>query len=104
MTADHAVAGIELVFHPEVAAAMRNELVDLLERARIEKQLHALAGCELSLRVLLLGSFLPTALFRAAVQICQVHGRWRQYITSGSFRRVPKRRPLDLARRGLRQL
>ncbi len=35
---DHAVAGNHLLLHPEVAAAMGDELVHFLERAGIEQQ------------------------------------------------------------------
>jgi len=44
--------------HAEVAAVLDDEGVDLVEGARIAKQLHAFAGGELSARVLLLETFL----------------------------------------------
>ena len=50
---DDAVAGDHLLVHAEVAAAMGDQLVDLLERAGIEQQLHALARGQLALLVLL---------------------------------------------------
>ena len=42
LAGDDAVAGNDLLLHPEVAAAVRDELVDLLEGARIEQQIDAL--------------------------------------------------------------
>ena len=45
---DHAVAGHHLLVHAEVGAAVRDQLVDLLERARVEQQLHALARRQLA--------------------------------------------------------
>ena len=46
--------GMICCFHPEVLAAMRDELVDLLEGAGIEQARHALARGQLALRVMLL--------------------------------------------------
>ncbi len=49
---DDAVAGDHLVLHPEVAAAVRDQLVELLEGAGVEQQFHPLAGRQLALLVL----------------------------------------------------
>ena len=45
---DDAVARDDLVVHAEIAAAVGDELVDLLERARVEQQLDALARGQLA--------------------------------------------------------
>ena len=50
---DDAVAGNDLRAHPEIGAAVRDQLVDLFERAGIEEPFHALARRELALLVLL---------------------------------------------------
>ena len=54
VAADHAVAGDDLLLHPEVLAAVGDELVHFLERARIEQARHALARGQLACVVLLL--------------------------------------------------
>ena len=69
MPGDDAVARDDLILHPEVAAAVRDELVDFLERAGIEQQLDPLAGGELAGRVLALDAGLAAAELRAALQI-----------------------------------
>ena len=69
MAGDDAVARDDLVLHPEVAAAVRDELVDFLERAGIEQQLDPLAGGQLAGRVLALDARLAAAELRAALQI-----------------------------------
>ena len=56
-----AVTGHHLTRHAEVAAAVRHELVDLLEAARVEQQVHPLARGQLSALTLL-----AEALFTAA--------------------------------------
>ncbi len=66
---DHPVAGHDLLLHPEVAAAVRDELVDLLERARIEQQLHPLARGELAGLVLALVARLAAAELRSALEV-----------------------------------
>ena len=58
---DDAVARDELLLHPEVAAAVRHQLVELLERARIEQQLDPLARRELAGLVLALLAILAAA-------------------------------------------
>ena len=50
VAADDAVAGDDLLLHPEVVAAMRDQLVDFFERAGIEQPRHALARGQLALR------------------------------------------------------
>ena len=44
---DDTIPGHDLVIHAEVAAAVGDELVDLLERRRVEQQFDALARGEL---------------------------------------------------------
>ena len=44
IAADDAVAGDNLLVHAEIPAAVGDELVELLERAFIEKELDALAS------------------------------------------------------------
>ena len=48
MAGDDAVAGDELLVHAEIAAAVGDQLVELLERAGIEQQLDPLAGGQLA--------------------------------------------------------
>ncbi len=48
MAGDHAVARDELVAHSEVAASVGDELVQLLEGARVEQPINPLAGGELA--------------------------------------------------------
>ena len=52
MAGDDAVARDDLVGHPEVEAAVRDELVDLFEGARVEQQVDALARRQLAGRAL----------------------------------------------------
>ena len=67
---DEAVAGNDLLIHAEIAAAMGDELVELLEGVLVEEQFDALAGAEFSFLVLagaalrasaLLGGFVAEA-------------------------------------------
>src|SRR5262249_55488884 len=55
---DHAVTGDLLLRHAEVGAAVRHELVDLDEAARVEEQLDALPRRQLSAPVLALDAVL----------------------------------------------
>ena len=66
---DDAVAGHEMLVHPEIAAAVGDELVDLLEGAGVEEQLHPLARRQLARRVLLLEPRRAAAQFRAAFEV-----------------------------------
>ena len=68
---DDAVAGHDLVFHAEVAAAVRDELVHLLEGARIEEAVDALARGELAGRVLAGEAGLAAALVGAALVVLE---------------------------------
>ncbi len=60
-----------MLFHAEIAAAVRDELVDFLEGAGVEQQLDALARGELSGVVLPLVSLGAAAQFGAALQISE---------------------------------
>ena len=63
MAGDDAVARDDLVVHPEIAAAVGDELVDLFEGAGIEQQLDPLAGGQLA------GGVLPLEALGAAAQL-----------------------------------
>ena len=82
MAGDDAVAGDHLLLHPEVAAAVGDQLVDLLERAGIEQQLDPLARGQLAGVVLLRQPFHAAAFFGAAFEITKsfdgVHARPRR--------------------------
>ena len=69
---DEAVAKDDLVFHAEVGAAVRNQLIGLFKGAFIEQEIDALTGRHLALFVLA-----STALFTAA--------RFRQRVTTLQF-------------------
>ena len=71
MAGDHAVAGDDLFVHPEIGAAMRDELVDFLERSGVEEPLHALARGELALLVLFAQPLLAAAKIGAAFEVLQ---------------------------------
>jgi hypothetical protein len=79
MAGDDTIAGDALLLHPEVAAAVRHQRVELLERARVEQILDALARGELAVIVLLRDPRLAAAdarLFVTAAQLAQsVAGR-----------------------------
>jgi len=64
---DDAVAEDLLLLHLEVGAAMLHEPIDLDERARIAKQLDALARGELAALVLLVDALLPATEHSALV-------------------------------------
>ena len=49
---DEAVAGDDLIVHAEIAAAMRDQLIQLFERALVEQQFDALAGIEFAFLML----------------------------------------------------
>src|SRR5262249_43063878 len=71
MPRDHAVARHDLLLHPEVAAPMRDELVDLLECAWIEQQIDALAGRQLPGRMLALDAHGATTALGSLLEIGQ---------------------------------
>jgi hypothetical protein len=93
---DDAVAGDLLVRHPEVEAAVLDELVQLLEGPLVEEQLHALARGELALRVLALEALGPAALLRAAHAGGQdVPGRGHQWWQPQAPRPQPQPPPAE---------
>ena len=69
MTGDDAVAGNQLLVHPEIAAAVGDELVDFFERAGVEQELDALARGELAGGVLLVKTRLAAAQLGAAFEV-----------------------------------
>ena len=69
MAGDNAVARHNLVLHAEIAAAMRDQLVDFFERAVIEQEVDPLAGGELAAVVLALLSVGAAAQFSAAFEV-----------------------------------
>ncbi len=58
---DHAVAGILLVGHAEVADVVRRQPAELLEAAAVQQQVDALARCQLALGVLIGDSLFAAA-------------------------------------------
>ena len=68
---DDAVSRRDLLRHAEVVAAVCDELVDLLERARIEQQIDSLAGGELAGGVLALQAVGASAQRCAPLQIIE---------------------------------
>jgi hypothetical protein len=68
---NYAVAGNDLILHPEVAAAMDDELVDFLERVWIEQEIDAFARGELAGGVLSLETVFAAAELRPPLEICK---------------------------------
>src|SRR5206468_12332583 len=68
MPGHHPVAWNDLIGHAEVEAAMGDELVHFLERARIEQQIHALAGGQLAGGVLAPPPFVATTELRLTLE------------------------------------
>jgi len=66
---DDAVAGNDLILHAEVDAAMGDELVHFLERARVEQQFDALARRQLAGVVVPLEPLVAAAQLGAAFEI-----------------------------------
>ena len=69
MAGDDAVAWNELLRHAEVAAAVRDQLVDFLERAGIEEELDSLARGQFAGVMLALLPLRAAAQLRAALEI-----------------------------------
>ena len=67
----HKIFPPAMVGHPEVAAAVRDELVQLLEGAGIEQQFDALAGGQLAGRVLAFETIRAAAELGAAFQVLE---------------------------------
>ncbi len=92
---DDAVAGDALLVHPEIAGAMDDELIELLERSRIEQQRDALARGELALGVLTIDARLPatelTLLFAAfeLLQLFVVRHELSSRLSALSSQRAP---------------
>ena len=66
------VTGDHLVFHPEVAAPVHDELVDLLEGPRVEQELHPLPRRQLAGLVLTLEARLSASQFGRPLQLGQL--------------------------------
>jgi hypothetical protein len=81
---DDAVAGDDLIGHPEVEAAVRDELVEFFEGARIEQQIDPFAGREFSRVVLALEALFAAAELGAALEIGEDLVR-RQAFTACDF-------------------
>src|SRR4029077_11905775 len=62
------ITGDDVVLHPEIATAMGDQLVDLLERAGIEQELDPLARGQLAGRVLLRQATRAAAKLGAALE------------------------------------
>ena len=86
MAGDDAVAGDDLVLHAEVAAAVRDELVQLFERAGIEQEIDALARRELAGVVLALEAGLAAAELREPLEIGKARHTRAVWAFSQSFR------------------
>ena len=71
VTGDDAVARDDLVGHPEIEAAMGDELVDFFERIRIEQQLDALAGGQLAGRTLALETLLASSKLGSSLELVE---------------------------------
>src|SRR5262249_15500011 len=80
----HAVAGNDLFPHPEIAAAVGDELVDFLERAGIEEQVHPLAGGQLTARALLAKTLFSAAELGPAIEVGQYVLRVHLVLAHGS--------------------
>jgi hypothetical protein len=71
VTGDHAIAGDNLILHPEIAAPVRDQLVDFFEGVGIEQQVDPLTRRQLTGRVLPLDASLAAAELCAAFQISE---------------------------------
>jgi hypothetical protein len=72
MAGHDAIAGDELLLHPEVAAPMRDELVDLEARARVKELIDPLARRELARRMLAVAAVLSAPKLCQALVFCQL--------------------------------
>ena len=84
---DNAVARDDLVGHPEVEAAVCDELVDFLEGARIEQQFDALARRQLAGRALPLEALFPACQLGPPFEL--VERALRVHLVAGAPRRAP---------------
>ena len=78
MTRDDAVARDNLLLYPEVAAAMRDQLVDFFEGARIEEQLDPLARRQLAGRAVAIQPILTAAEFGPLLELAQEFFRFHR--------------------------
>ena len=88
VAADDAVAGDDLLLHPEIHAAVRDQLVDFFEGAGVKEARHALARRQLALLVLLLDARFAAAEFGEALAFPEPLDRIHQPATQG-FESVP---------------
>src|SRR6267142_1868365 len=82
MAGDDAVAGIDLLVHPEILRTMLDQLVELLKRSFVEQELDSLARSHLAVGVLLLDAHGATACFRALLTFAKLleFGRFRRLL------------------------
>jgi hypothetical protein len=78
-----------LLIHAEVAAAMRDELVELFEGAFVEEQFDALAGGKLALVVLAVLAVLAAALLCSSVAAAKLLELVHAFDCNGGARRSP---------------
>jgi hypothetical protein len=71
VTCDDAIAGELLIFQTEIARAVYDKFIELLERAFIKQKFDAFARCQLSLRVLTLDAFASAAMFGVGGALAQ---------------------------------
>ncbi len=71
VSGDDAVARDDLFGHPEIEAAVRDELVDLLEGAGVEQQLDALARGQLAGRALALEALVAASKLGPALELIE---------------------------------
>jgi hypothetical protein len=65
----HAVAGHDLIGHAEIEAPVGDQLVQLLEGARVEQQVDPFVGGQLAGRVLALSALLAASQLRAPLEV-----------------------------------
>src|SRR6185436_12961325 len=85
---DDAVAGDALLVHVEVHRAMDDELVELLERARIEQQRDALARGELAVVVLAVDASLTATQLALLLAALELFESQRMKFLSAAMRRI----------------
>ncbi len=75
-TGDHAVAQELFLFDAKAHGAMGDEHIQFAERARVQKQLQALAGGQLALGMLSINAPLSTTQLGLLPQLAQVFDFW----------------------------
>ena len=85
MPADDAVAGHDLIGHAEIETAVRDELVELFERAGIEQEIDPLAGGQLAGFVLAAQPLRAAALLGPAFEFRERLGGIHYALTAWDF-------------------